>query len=471
MNDTLNTPVIKKGLELELDIESLAYGGMGLARKDNFVVFVKGAIPGQKVLAKIYKKKNGFAEARVLDILTESPHAVEVKCNHYYICSKVQNLSYKEQLKEKANQVEDAFRRLGSFTDFKLNSTVAADPIFNYRNKMEFTFSPYRWVLDSEPEGVDRSFALGLHIPGRYDKILDIKNCHIQPEIGNKILKVAREVCLSNLDLKPYDPKSHVGFLRYLMIRYGVNTNQLMINIVTSYNDINKLSPLTDTLLKEFPEITSMVNNVNTRKADVAYGEYETLIFGNPYIEEKMGDLTFEISANSFFQTNTFQGLRLYQEVEKVAELSGNEVIFDLYCGTGTIGLFLANKAKEVYGFEIIRSSLEDAEKNAEKNGVDNIFFLKSNLDTFFKSGQLSRKIPKPDIIILDPPRAGMHPDMTNYLHKLKAKKIIYVSCNPTTQARDAKILAEKGYHIKKASMVDMFPHTPHIETVVLFSK
>lgn len=471
MNDTLNIPVIKKGLELELDIESLAYGGMGLARKDNFVVFVKGAIPGQKVLAKIYKKKNGFAEARVLDILTESPHAVEVKCNHYYICSKVQNLSYKEQLKEKANQVEDAFRRLGSFTDFKLNSTVAADPIFNYRNKMEFTFSPYRWVLDSEPEGVDRSFALGLHIPGRYDKILDIKNCHIQPEIGNKILKVAREVCLSNLDLKPYDPKSHVGFLRYLMIRYGVNTNQLMINIVTSYNDINKLSPLTDTLLKEFPEITSMVNNVNTRKADVAYGEYETLIFGNPYIEEKMGDLTFEISANSFFQTNTFQGLRLYQEVEKVAELSGNEVIFDLYCGTGTIGLFLANKAKEVYGFEIIRSSLEDAEKNAEKNGVDNIFFLKSNLDTFFKSGQLSRKIPKPDIIILDPPRAGMHPDMTNYLHKLKAKKIIYVSCNPTTQARDAKILAEKGYHIKKASMVDMFPHTPHIETVVLFSK
>jgi 23S rRNA (uracil1939-C5)-methyltransferase len=471
MNDTLSTPVIKKGLELELDIESLAYGGMGLARKDNFVVFVKGAIPGQKVLAKIYKKKNGFAEARVLDILTESPHAVEVKCNHYYICSKVQNLSYEEQLKEKANQVEDAFRRLGSFTDFKLNSTVAADPIFNYRNKMEFTFSPYRWVLDSEPEGVDRSFALGLHIPGRYDKILDIKNCHIQPEIGNKILKVAREVCLSNLDLKPYDPKSHVGFLRYLMIRYGVNTNQLMINIVTSYNDINKLSPLTDTLLKEFPEITSMVNNVNTRKADVAYGEYETLIFGNPYIEEKMGDLTFEISANSFFQTNTFQGLRLYQEVEKAAELSGNEVIFDLYCGTGTIGLFLANKAKEVYGFEIIRSSLEDAEKNAEKNGVDNIFFLKSNLDTFFKSGQLSRKIPKPDIVILDPPRAGMHPDMTNYLHKLKAKKIIYVSCNPTTQARDAKILAEKGYHIKKASMVDMFPHTPHIATVVLFSK
>jgi 23S rRNA (uracil1939-C5)-methyltransferase len=214
-----------------------------------------------------------------------------------------------------------------------------------------------------------------------------------------------------------------------------------------------------------------MVNNVNTRKADVAFGEYETLIFGNPYIEEKIRDLTFEISANSFFQTNTYQGLKLYQEVEKAAELSGNEIIFDLYCGTGTIGLFLAKKAKEVYGFEVIRSSLEDAEKNAEKNKVENIFFLKSNLDTFFKSGQLSRKIPKPDVVIVDPPRAGMHPDMTNYLHKFKAKKIIYVSCNPTTQARDAKILAEKGYNIEKATMVDMFPHTPHIETVVLFSK
>ena len=471
MNENLNTPAIKKGSELELEIESLAYGGMGLARKENFVIFVKGAIPGQKVLAKIYKKKSGFAEARVLTLLTESSNAVEVKCNHYYICSKVQSLSYDEQLKEKSNQVEDAFRRLGGFSNFELSGKVGAEKIFNYRNKMEFTFSPHRWVLDSEPEGVNKSFALGLHMTGRYDKILDIKNCHIQPEIGNKILEVAREVCLLNPDLKPYDPKTHIGFLRYLMIRYGANTDQLMINIVTSYNDLNKLSPLTDTLLKKIPQITSMVNNVNTRKADVAFGEYETLIFGNPYIEEKIGNLTFEISANSFFQTNTYQGLKLYQEVEKAAQLTGNEVIFDLYCGTGTIGLFLAKKAKEIYGFEVIRSSLEDAEKNAERNKVENIFFLKSNLDTFFKSGQLSRKIPKPDVVIVDPPRAGMHPDMTNYLHKFKAKKIIYVSCNPTTQARDAKILAEKGYAIEKATMVDMFPHTPHIETVILFSK
>ena len=214
-----------------------------------------------------------------------------------------------------------------------------------------------------------------------------------------------------------------------------------------------------------------MVNNVNTRKADVAFGEFEILLFGKPYIEEKLGDLTFEISANSFFQTNTLQGEVLYNEVLKAANLKGDEIVFDLYCGAGSIALYLAKKAKEVFGFEVIRSSLENATKNAKNNKIKNAVFLKANLDTFFKSGQLPRRIPKPDIVIVDPPRAGMHSDMTNYLHKFKAKKIVYVSCNPTTQARDSKILLSKGYNIDKAVMVDMFPHTPHIETVVLFSK
>jgi 23S rRNA (uracil1939-C5)-methyltransferase len=446
---------------------------MGLARKDDFVIFVKGGIPGQKVIARIYKKKKGYAEARVQKVLIESPHAVDAVCEHFGTCGgcKMQNLSYDEQLKEKSDQVEDAFRRLGGFQNFKLNNIIAADPVFNYRNKMEFTFSPNRWVLDTEPEGVDKSFAVGLHIPGRWDKILDIKDCHIQPILGNKILKVAREVCLAHPDLKPYDPKTHIGFLRFLMLRFGVNTNQIMVNLVTAYDDLNKLSPLIDALLEQVPEITSMVNNVNTRKADVAFGEFETLVFGEPFIQETMGDLTFEISANSFFQTNTIQGEQLYNEVAKAAGLTEKEIVFDLYCGTGTIGLYLAKQAKEVYGFEVIRSALEDAEKNAVKNEINNAIFLKANLDTFFKSGQLPRRIPKPDVVIVDPPRAGMHSDMTNYLHKFKAKKIVYVSCNPTTQARDAKVLAEKGYVIKSAVMVDMFPHTPHIETVLLFEK
>jgi len=465
--------IIKRGLELELRIESLAYGGMGLARKDDFVIFVKGGIPGQTVQALVYKKKKGFAEARVLEILAESHNTVDARCSHFGVCGgcKIQNLSYEEQLNEKAQQVEDAFHRLGGFNDFKMDNIVGADPIFNYRNKMEFTFSPYRWVLESEPKDVDKTFALGLHIPGRYDKILDINECHIQPEIGNQILKITRDVCLKHEELKPYDPKSHIGFLRYLMLRYGINTNQIMVNIVTAYDDLDKLSPLIDALLEQIPEITSMVNNVNTRKSDVAFGEFETLVFGEPFIQETIGDLIFEISANSFFQTNTFQGKQLYDEVVKAARLTGSEIVFDLYCGTGTIGLYLANQVKEVYGFEVIRSALENAEKNAQQNKITNAIFLKANLDTYFKTGQLPRRIPKPDVVIIDPPRAGMHPDMTNYLYKFKTEKIVYVSCNPTTQARDAKVLAEKGYGIKNAVMVDMFPHTPHIETVILFSK
>ena len=468
VNDSI---FIKKGVELEIEVQSLAYGGMGLAKVDDFVVFVKNGIPGQRVLVLIYKKKKGFAEARIIKVLKQSPLAAEARCDHYWICSKLQTLSYEEQLKEKEKQVVDAFQRIGGFTDFTINGVRSAENKYNYRNKMEFTFSPHRWILESEPEGVDSSFALGLHIPGRYDKILDIDTCHIQPDIGNKILGITREVCLKNLDLKPYDPKTNIGFLRYLMLRFGVKTNQLMVNIVTAYDDINKLSPLIDTLLKEVPEITSMVNNVNTRKADVAFGEFENLIFGNSFIEEKIGNLKFEISANSFFQTNTYQGKVLYDEVLKIAGLNGDEIVYDLYCGTGSIALYLASKAKEVYGFEVIRSSLENAEKNSLINGIDNVHFLKANLDTFFKSGQLPRRIPKPNVIVVDPPRAGMHPDMSGYLHKLKAEKVIYVSCNPTTQARDVKILNDNDYKIKNAVIVDMFPHTPHIETVMLLSK
>ena len=460
-----------RGSEIELVIESLAYGGMGLARKHNFVIFVKYAIPGQKVIARIYKKRKGYAEAHVLKVLSESPDATNASCGHYWICSKLQNLSYKRQIDEKVSQVEDAFRRIGGLSNFTLEKVREAESIYHYRNKMEFTFSPNRWVLDSEPEGVDRSFALGLHIPGRFDKILDINNCYIQPEIGNRILSVTRDVCLSNRELRPYDPKSHIGFLRFLMLRYGMNTQDLMVNIVTAYHDIDKLTPLTDALLKEFSEITSLVNNVNTRKADVAFGESETLLYGEPSIKEKLGDLTFEISANSFFQTNTGQGEILYQEIKDATNLNGDEILYDLYCGTGTIGLYLSKKAKKVFAFEVIRSALDDAEKNAVRNNISNIVFVKANLDTFFKSGQLPKRVPKPDVIVVDPPRAGMHEDMTNYLPKLGAKKIIYASCNPTTQARDAKILNAYGYRIISSTMVDMFPHTPHIETVMLFSK
>ena len=464
---------VKKGAELTLKIESLAFGGRGLARYNDFVVFVKDAIPGQTVNTLVYRKKQGYAEARVLEVLEDSPNAVQAPCMHFGVCGgcKTQNLAYDEQLNQKVHQVEDIFRRMGKYPEFKLDDVVPAENVYHYRNKMEFTFSPNRWLLSDEQEDTSKSVALGLHIPGRFDKILNIKECHIQPEIGNRILNKTQEICEAHTELVPYNPKTHTGFLRHLMLRFGIRTQQLMVNIVTAYEDMDKLSPLVDGLLNDISEITSMVNNVNTRKADSAFGEYEILLYGQPTVKENIGNFTIDISANSFFQTNTIQGEKLYEQIVNTARLSGEEVVYDLYCGIGSISLYLAPHAKKVYGFEIIRSALEDAEKNAEKNGVSNVWFFKANLDTYFKKGQLPKRVPKPNIVIVDPPRAGMHPHLTHYLPKLKADKIVYVSCNPTTQARDSRILTENGYTIRRSILVDMFPHTPHIEVVTLFEK
>ena len=264
--------------------------------------------------------------------------------------------------------------------------------------------------------------------------------------------------------------KTHNGFLRYLLMRFGQNTGDILLNLVTSYENADLLQPMVNGLIEAFPQITTIVNNINTRKADVAFGEYELHLHGKPALEERIGDLTFEISANSFFQTNTGMAEKLYETALEGAELSGEEVVFDLYCGTGSISLFLAQKAKEVHGFEVIVSAVEDATRNAIRNGVGNAKFHVANLDNFFKFG-VGKKYPKPDVIVVDPPRAGMHKFMANYLPKFGAEKIVYISCNPTTQARDTEILHMNGYKLKHLTMVDMFPHTPHVETVGIFVK
>lgn len=467
--------MIKKGEILELTIESLAYGGKGVAKVDDFVIFVKNAIPGQTVKAFIYKKRSGYAEARPVEVIKESPNYTVPLCEHFKYCGgcTFQQLNYDEQIEQKKQQTIDAFQRLAGIDDVKIDRVIPSKNIYNYRNKMEFTFSNRRWILPDEPKDAPQGFALGLHIPGRFDKILDINECHIQPKLGNEILNFVREKAIE-LKLKPYDQKTHIGYLRHLVLRFGVNTNEMMVNIVTSYENTDFLFPLVQDLIKKFPQITSVINNINTRKADIAFGEYEIIMHGEPIITDKIGDLTFEISANSFFQTNTLQAEELYQAVMDGAELSGKETVYDLYCGTGSISLFLAQKAKEVYGFEMIASAVEDAARNAAANDIDNVQFFKANLDTYFKGfvsfSNFTKKfkISKPDVIVLDPPRAGMHEDFVRYLPKFGAKKIVYVSCNPTTQARDLKILFVKGYKLTKATMIDMFPHTPHIETVVV---
>ena len=461
----------KKGQELELIIEGLAYGGRGIARQNNFVFFVEKAIPGQKVLVYISRKKKDYAEARIKQVISQSPHYTPPKCDHFSVCGgcKTQHINYKEQINQKAIQVQNIFEKQAAIKNFKVDEVIPANPIFNYRNKMEFTFSKNRWILDDEPEKVESDFALGMHIPKRWDKILDIKSCDLMPDVGSKIINFVRDLAKKS-KLKPYDQRSHIGFLRYLALRFGQNTNELMVNLVTSYEDLDSLIPFVEEIVNEFPEVTSVVNNINTRKADVSFGEREILLFGKPILNEKLNDLTFQISANSFFQTNSLMAEKLYDVILDSANLSGNEIVYDLYCGAGSISLFLARKAKFVYGFDIIVSSIENAEQNAIINNIENIDFNVANLDSFFQKNK-SNKFPRPDLVIVDPPRAGMHKKMTEYLPKLNAKKIVYVSCNPSTQARDTQILQSNNYELKKLTVVDMFPHTPHVETVGIFEK
>ncbi|NOZ74018.1 MAG: 23S rRNA (uracil(1939)-C(5))-methyltransferase RlmD [FCB group bacterium] len=461
---------LRKGTEHTVKIESLAYGGRGIGRVQDFVIFVDRALPGQTVKILLYRKRKGFGEGRILEVLKESAFVETPVCEHFGLCGgcKLQHLQYTAQLEQKRLQVEDSFRRIGGLPNFKVTDTIPADPIYAYRNKMEFTLSNRRWVTADEPEDVPRNFALGLHIPGRFDKVLDIHSCHLQPEIGNTILRVVREIALEN-GLKAYDPKTHIGFLRHLVIRYGHRTQEIMVNLVTSYENLELLEPLITGLKTQVPEVTSIVNNINTRKGDTAYGEWEILLHGEPFIREMIGELTFHISANSFFQTNSLQAERLYETVRTAARLTGSEIVYDLYCGAGTIGLYLARDAREVIGLEIAPFSVDNARTNAELNGIKNAQFIRANLDTYFGS---PRKIgPPPDVVVVDPPRVGMHADMVKALVKLSPGRMVYVSCNPTTLARDAQGLMSAGYDLTQATLVDMFPHTAHIETVAEFVK
>ena len=461
----------KKGQELELTIEGLAYGGRGVARENNYVFFVEKALPGQKVLVYISRKKKNYAEARIKEVINQSKYYTDPKCEHFSICGgcKTQHLDYLEQVNQKKIQVQNIFQKQAGIKGFKVDEVIPADPVFNYRNKMEFTFSKNRWILDDEPDKVESDFALGMHIPKRWDKILDINACYLMPEVGSKIINFVRDLAKKS-KLKPYDQRSHIGFLRYLALRYGENTKELMVNIVTSYEDLNTLVPFVKSLVDEFPEVTSVVNNINTRKADVSFGEREILLFGKPILNEKLKELNFQISANSFFQTNSLMAEKLYDVILDSANLNGDEIVYDLYCGAGSISLFLAKRAKFVYGFDIIVSSIENAEQNAVINNIQNINFKVADLDSFFYTSK-SNKYPSADVVIVDPPRAGMHKKMTEYLPKIGAKKIIYVSCNPSTQARDSQILKSNNYKLEKLTVVDMFPHTPHVETVGVFKK
>ena len=455
---------INKGDKLRLEISGVAFGGKGIARADDFVVFVDHAITHDVADVQIVKKKKNYAEARVLELIKPSPHRVEPVCSYSGHCGgcKWQFLDYERQLDYKREHVKDALERAGLIKEGRVHSTIPSKLIFGYRNKMEFSCSDKRWLLPSEmgKDGVKKGFALGLHVPGTFYKVLDIDSCMLQPAMGNDILNDVREF-IKTSGLPVYGLRSHEGFWRFLMLRHSFFYDEWMVNVITSREEKDVLSPFAEALVEKYPNIVSVVNNINSGKAGVAIGEREVLLAGKRTIKERMGDLEFEISSNSFFQTNTAQAESLYEKVEEYAQLSGNESVLDLYCGAGTISAWLARSAKKVTGIEISKSAVKDAGLNAIRNRIDNCEFI---------AGDMKNVLPditeKVDVIIIDPPRAGMHKDVVKYVMESAAPKVIYVSCNPATMARDIDMMKER-YRVTKARPVDMFPHTWHIESVV----
>lgn len=457
---------VKKGADLHLNIESLAYGGKGVARKDGFTIFVERTLPGQEVLARIVKKKKSFAEAYPLEYLKRADNEIEAPCPHFGTCGgcRIQNLTYEDQLKEKTAQVQDIMERIGGFRDLVVPRALASPKSFHYRNKMEFTFSSQPWRVNLEDEQSD--FGLGLHIPTRFDKVLNIENCLLQDDRCNEILTFTGQWAREH-GWQPYNLRSHEGWARNLMLRRGEHTGEIMVNLVTSTHDPALLDPYASEIKGRFPEVATLVNNVTSRKAGVSQGEQEFVLFGPGIIQDELQGFSFEIAANAFFQTNTLQAEILYRQALAAADLKGDEVVYDLYCGTGTITLFLAQNCKQAIGFELVREAVDNAKENARKLKVNNAQFILGDLKDLFHPEKERPDIPAPDIIVVDPPRAGLHPRVVKEIIALSPPKVVYVSCNPATLARDLQDLCEEQYRLTSIQPVDMFPHTAHIECVV----
>lgn len=482
MQQNLTSVNMKKGDIIELDITDYAFEGKGIAKiqKDDnekkYVIFVNGSYPGDTVKAELRNIKKSYAESKVTEILQPSLDRTEARCKYFGICGgcKQQDLKYEIQLKYKEEQVKDVFERIGGLKDFEILSIVPSERTFYYRNKMEFSFADKRWLFPEEINGnneiTDQNFALGLHIPRMFDKVLDINECYLQSEESTRILNFTRDF-FKQKNTTIYSTKTHEGYLRNLVIKQSHHTDDLMVNLVTSKLDEQLFTKYTEELLKFEPGITTIVNNINEKKAQVAIGDFEQVFHGNGVIFDKIGQFLFRISPNSFFQTNTIQAENLYQTALDFAEFSGNEIVYDLYSGAGTISIFVSPHVKEVYAFESVEDAVKDAHTNVELNKIANVHFEIIDLNKSFLSKTEETSTPKPDVVISDPPRAGMNPKTVNDVIALSPKKIVYVSCNPATQARDIKLFSEAGYNLIKIRPVDMFPHTYHIENVALLIK
>jgi 23S rRNA (uracil1939-C5)-methyltransferase len=448
---------VRTGEELELRIDSLAYGGNGVARHEGFVVFVRGGLPGDRVRARVTKVKRGFAEGVSIDVLEPSSHRVEAPCAHFGVCGgcRFQNLAYDVQLAEKERQVRDALVRIGRFEDPPLDPIVPARSQYGYRNKLEYSFS----------EG-ENGIELGFHRAGRWDEVVGIEECLLTTDLGNAIRLAVRDWAREER-LEPYDQAAGSGYLRHLVVREGRNTEQALVVLVTAPGERFEPGYLVD-VLRRFPEVRSIHWAINDTPAEQT-NLPTALLWGEDAIEEEILGLRFRVRPSAFLQTNTEMAAELYALARDAAALTGTELVYDLYCGTGTIGLALAADAASVWGLEISEEAVACAIENAELNGIENARFFAGNVGQTIE--ELREEAGAPDVVVVDPPRAGLAGKALRRTGALGAARIVYVSCNPTTLASDVQVLRdEHGYELRRCRPVDMFPHTPHVESVALLT-
>lgn len=450
---------VQKGKTYELVIDRLGSSGEGVARYEGFTVFVPLALPGETVKARISLVKKNYASAALTEILQPAPERVQPVCPVYERCGgcQLQHLSYAGELKEKQQQVRDALERIGHLKDIQVLPTLGAASPWHYRNKMQFPVA-------AAGKG---KFAIGCFAAATH-QVIDVTDCAIQKEANNAIAAVVRQ-WMKDFKIPAYDEDARTGIVRHIMGRVGVQSGEIMVCLVTAKEMVPHMKDLVQRLRKEIPGLTSVVQNINTRHTNVILGPKTRLVYGKNTIHDAIGSLSFNISAQSFFQVNSEQAGRLYEKALEFADLKGGETVADVYCGTGTITLFLAQKARQVYGIEIVAPAIRDAVRNARDNHIRNAQFILG--DAVYKLPELIQNGVRPDVIVLDPPRAGCGEPVLKAIAQSKPKRVVYVSCNPATLARDLAYLHTHHYQVQKVQPVDMFSRTHHVETVVLLTK
>jgi 23S rRNA (uracil1939-C5)-methyltransferase len=466
-------PADKKRIENVL-VTDIAEGGKGVGKTDDLVLFIEKAVPGDVVNVELFKKKKNFAEAKITGLLRPSEHRTDPFCPHFGVCGgcKWQHMTYEAQLQFKQKSVYDALERLAKVDVSGAEPILASYETRYYRNKLEFTFSNKRWLTDQDTAGVaDTDMnALGFHVPLRFDKILDIDVCYLQESPSNEIRNAIREFAISE-NISFYDLRNHEGALRNLIIRTST-TGELMVIVVFAYVSEEEVQKTMSFVKERFPQITSLLYIINQKRNDTIFDQDIHIYSGRDFIYEQMGDvegaedLKFKIGPKSFYQTNSLQAHQLYLITREFADFKGDELVYDLYTGAGTIANFVARHVREVVGVEYVPTAIEDAVINSGINNISNTKFYAGDMKDVLTPDFVLQH-GKPDVIITDPPRAGMHADVVARILEIEAPKVVYVSCNAATQARDIALLKEK-YAVKRIRPVDMFPHTQHVENVVL---